>query len=340
MPFLESELPFATKDLGGVGGILKSCPEDFVVTERPLYQPEGEGNHAYIDIERSGMETRTVVSVLSEALQIAESEIGCAGRKDKYAVARQWFSIPWEEPDLSTISEVVGVIPGLKLHHVTRHKNKLRRGHNLGNTFLIRLRDIRPDAELIGTIADRLKTEGMPNFFGPQRFGGDGLNADIGKAVLLGRRIRNRSQRTLLLNAWQSSLFNQWLTTRLETTGMEVALVGDIARVEGRGGLFEVVDADVESARLKSQETSLTGPMFGAKMMPATGAAGDVEQVILAPEDLPQGILRKNRLSGSRRPARVLVQGLTWELDGNDLILSFFLPKGSYATVLVREFSK
>ncbi len=340
MPFLETSLPFATRPLGGVGGRLKETPDDFLVTEVPLYEPSGEGDHLYLDIERRGMETRMVLKRLAEAFDVNPADIGCAGQKDKQAVARQWFSLPWRMDCAETAESKLAACPELILHQALRHQNKLRRGHNLGNRFVIRLRGVSPDATLIGEIADKIRHAGIPNFFGPQRFGGDGRNAEVGKALLLGRRIRSRSQRTLMLNAWQSELFNRWLARRIELTGLDQALIGDIARVEGRGGLFVVKNAEAESDRLVAHDIQLTGPMFGAKMMAAEHEAGTIEGHVIGEEALPAGTLKKARLVGSRRPARILLKDLRWHLEGKDLILSFFLPKGSYATVAVREFTK
>ncbi len=340
MPFLESDLPFISSHLPGVGGAIKQNPEDFVVTEVPLYEPAGEGDHLYFDIERRGIETRFVVKKLAELFDVDEKEVGCAGRKDKHAVSRQWLSIPWPHDHLDGIEEKFPQDSELTLHGFARHKNKLKRGHNLGNRFRIRIRDVVGDKEKVGAIADLIRQQGLPNFYGPQRFGRDFLNADIGKAILKGRRVRSKSQRTLMLNAWQSDLFNRWLTMRLQDGGLNRAYAGDIAKTEDRGGLFEVEDVEAENVRLAAQEIHITGPMFGSKMMGAKGTPGIVEEELLQGEKIPPASMRRNRLSGSRRLSRVLVPDLAWELEETDLLLSFFLPKGSYATILTREFTR
>ena len=336
----ELSLPYQTSSWPGVGGCIKQSPEDFQVREHLLYQPTGEGDHVFCDLERAGMETRSMLSLLSEVTGVPQKDLGYAGLKDKQALSRQWISVPWPGKSLEDLEALLMSRSEWAVHQCVRYGNKLKRGHNLGNSFRIVVRQVRGCEDTLAGIAGHIVEHGLANFFGPQRFGRDGLNAHIGRAVLKGRYIRSRTQRGLMLNAWQSELFNRWLVMRLERTGLDRLLCGDIARVEGRGGLFRVEDAAADTGRCQRGELQLTGPMFGAKMMTASGEPGRWEEELLAAEELEREALKRQRLPGTRRAARIRAGELHWELRADNLLLSFFLPKGSYATIVTREFVK
>ena len=180
---MPDSLPFLTRDLPGVGGIVKTRPEDFFVEELPLYEPSGSGTHVYAQIEKKGLGTREALDRVARALGILRRDIGSAGLKDAHAVARQWISIehiPSEPLEQLSLAEV-------RVLKTTRHTNKLKPGHLRGNRFVVRLRKpALPVEEALSTaeqVLSILTRRGVPNYFGPQRFGNHRNNHLLGRAL-------------------------------------------------------------------------------------------------------------------------------------------------------------
>ena len=183
-----SALAYLTPDLPGTGGKIKQRTEDFVVDEQPLYPPSGKGDHLYLYVEKRDRTTSDAVRRLAKAFRVSRGQIGYAGLKDKRAVARQMFSI--NLPDRTDQDRYVGRIrhTGMRTLWVSRHRNKLKRGHLAGNRFLIRVRDVGPQSQAIAQrVLDRLVDVGVPNYVGHQRFGYRGTNHEQGRLLLLGR---------------------------------------------------------------------------------------------------------------------------------------------------------
>jgi tRNA pseudouridine13 synthase len=181
---MHNSLPFLTAELPVVGGVIKSRPEDFLVEELPLYEASGSGSHTYALIEKTGIGTREALDHLAQALDISRRDIGLAGLKDAQAVARQWISVEHVPPErLDNLS-----LSGIRVLQTTRHTNKLKPGHLRGNRFVIRLRQLTmplPEAARIaGEVLSALSRRGVPNYFGPQRFGNHQDNHLLGKAVV------------------------------------------------------------------------------------------------------------------------------------------------------------
>lgn len=178
---LNNHLPHLTKSLPGVGGVIKSVPEDFYVEEIPLYQPCGQGHHTYIWFEKVGLTTLKAIGLISQEIGVKRKDVGYAGLKDAQAVTRQTISIANVLPEqVQNLS-----IPGINILSAKRHKNKLRIGHLAGNKFVIRIRDITQDAlPSVEIILKCLQAKGVPNYFGEQRFGVRRNSHLLGKALL------------------------------------------------------------------------------------------------------------------------------------------------------------
>jgi len=181
---MQNSLPFLTTDWPGVGGILKARPEDFFVEEIPLYGASGSGTHVYALIEKKGIGTREALDRVARALNVSRRDIGLAGLKDAQAVARQWISIEHVAPE--QVAQVS--LPDVRVLKTSRHTNKLKPGHLAGNRFTIRLRKLSlplPQAtEIAREVLSVLSRRGVPNYFGPQRFGNHQDNHLLGKAIL------------------------------------------------------------------------------------------------------------------------------------------------------------
>lgn len=332
-------LPFATADLPGIGGHIKSGPEDFVVEEIALYEPSGVGEHVYVRHRRSGVTTQDLAHQLARLFGLRPFDVGVAGLKDKVAVAEQTFSLPLHKVDVDEVAKRISAeLPG-QVVWARRHGNKLRRGHLVGNRFAVLVRDVDAHAaDAARTIGARLVSLGVPNFYGEQRLGDDGRNVEKGRARLLDDRRDWLSN--LHRTAWQADLFNQWLVERIDAGTSAVLLAGDVAKRLDNGALFDVEDAEAETARAERREITPSGPLFGSDMRRAKHAPGEHEERLLAASGITWKELERSRLLGSRRAARVPMPDFEVEAADEGLWLRFRLPKGSYATVVLREFTR
>ena len=332
-------LPLLTADLPGLGGVIKSQPEDFVVEEIPAYEPSGTGEHLFLWIEKRNVGAELLIRQLAQRLRLQADEIGTAGLKDRHAVTRQWVSVPARaEPRLG---ELHG--EGITLLHHSRHGNKLKPGHLRGNRFTLLIRGVaRPEA--LPALLQRLQTQGVPNYYGSQRFGHEGQTLAQGLALLQGRATPWAKKfsgwlRRLALSAVQSALFNAYVAQRLREGLLRRVLAGDVMKKWPFGGLFQAVDLAVEQSRLEARETIPTGPIFGTKMFAAQGEAAQREAATLQQAGLSlEAFAAHGRLlTGTRRYAFVYPEELSAEVVPEGVRLCFTLPAGSYATVLVRE---
>jgi tRNA pseudouridine13 synthase len=321
---------------------IRTVPEDFEVEESPLYTPSGEGPHTWLWIEKRGRNTDDVLRALAAALDLPRREIGYAGRKDRQAVTRQWFSVPVSRDDrLAALAGLEDSDPGFRILARERHSERLRVGQLLGNRFRLTVREVDDAAAAAAReTLERLAVRGMPNRFGRQRFGRDGKNAERGARILASDRLRGDRRRALLMvSAFQSQVFNRVLERRAAT--LDRLLPGDVAVVHETGGLFVVDDPGAEAERLSRFEVSATGPIFGFKMRSPRGEAAAIEGEVMAefglpprgPASTPRGL----KLFGDRRPLRVQPRDAGAETQDGVLVLRFELPAGSYATVLLDE---
>ncbi len=317
---------------------LRARSEDFFVEEIPLFEASGEGGHTYVQIEKCDRTTEGVAHELARAAGVKPRDVGYAGRKDRNAVTRQWFSLPDLDPAAAEGFEISGV----QVLAAKRHGHKLRTGQLKGNRFEIVVREV---SEELGRSAESKLQQmielGMPNRFGDQRFGRSGDNAEQGLALLRGERSSKKDRRAarFLLSALQSAVFNAVLERRPWPLGQ--LQLGDIAMIHASGGLFGVEDPALEQPRADAFEISPTGPIFGTRRFELAGEVEELEKVALEalqvpnPEDwaLPRGV----RLKGARRPLRIRPENASAEWSQEELRLRFCLPAGSYATVFIEE---
>jgi tRNA pseudouridine13 synthase len=338
--------PLATADLPGIGGRIKTQIDDFEVEEIPAYQPSGSGDHLYLWIEKRGLGAEYFVRQVARRLDVAGSEVGTAGLKDRQAVTRQMVSIPARaEPHLNQLDG-----DGIRLLNVSRHGNKLKPGHLHGNRFRILVREAVAEAgERLPPLIGRLRRDGLANFYGEQRFGREGETVLLGLALLRQEPLpggkastRNPFLRKLALSAAQSALFNHYLACRMAEGWMRRVLPGDVMARWPFGGMFVAEDAAREQARLEAREIVPAGPMFGRKMFRTADAAAEREDKVLQDAGLtPQAFHGFGKLlSGTRRHNFVYVDDLAANVEAEGVRLSFALPAGSYATVLLREITK
>jgi tRNA pseudouridine13 synthase len=335
-----SELPRAT---------FRRSPEDFVVDELPAYAPSGQGEHLYVTFRKVDLTTPEAVKRLARALGADPRAAGYAGMKDRHAVTTQTasFQIPLVKDPLPLLA---APLEGIEILGAARHINKLKPGHLLGNRFRIVLRDLDPAAvpALIAAL-DAIGRAGVPNAFGPQRFGRDGANPERALEWLAGksRGPRDKRDQRMLFSALQSLWFNQVLERREQAGTWAAVLPGDLAKKTDTGGLFlvplEGPESDEARARAKSGEIMATGPMFGKKMRWPEGEPATIERDVLraAIEDPARLDAWGHLGEGTRRPLRMEVSELACEPlitgadEGAAVAVTFVLPKGGYATTVL-----
>jgi tRNA pseudouridine13 synthase len=329
---------------------IKQLPEDFVVEEIPAYAPSGAGEHVFVRFTKTDRTTLDAVRAIAGALGCDPRSAGFAGMKDKRAVTTQTISV--QPPRGVSSGELAERARGLTLagvvvHEATPHGNKLKPGHLAGNRFTVLVRDLPRDrlddvAASFGKMAQR----GVPNAFGAQRFGVAGDNVSRALAWLRGAERGPRDPRVqrLLWSSVQSEVFNAVLTARVEGGTWATPQEGDLLKLRSSGGLFDCTDVAVDRERAATGEVSPTGPIVGARMRWPGGAVSELERRVTK-EILGEGfdLDRTRRLGeGSRRPLRLWVQDLRWEVvdvvDGDQLACArvyFVLPKGAYATTVL-----
>lgn len=323
---------------------LRAQPADFFVAEELGFEPCGDGEHDYLYVEKAGLTTHRLADELARFAGVARKAVGYSGMKDRHAVTRQWFSVQrapgrvndWAGFDLS----------GVSLLQSTCHRRKLKRGVHRRNRFRIVLRELddRPRSVDSGVqdpvpLTDKLawlQINGMPNYFGEQRFGWSGSNIALANACFAGRRL-SRDKRSIALSAARSLIFNDVLSARVSAGTWNTLLPGDLAGLDGTGSVFAVTDVDDE---LRSREAVLdvhpTGPLWGAGADRTAGDTAKLEaDVAAAHESLRAGLEEQAR--AARRPTRCRILDLEWHQTGDTLTLDFALGRGSFATALLRE---
>jgi len=337
----------------------KQTPRDFVVEEIPLYEFSGEGEHMILFVRKKNLSTPEMIGIFARFLGIKNRDIGYAGLKDKHAMTKQYISInKLHEEALKTFEH-----EGIKILSQVRHNNKIKIGHLRGNRFYIKLKKVNPTSAMkLDEALKNISKYGIPNYFGYQRFGNDGDNHIIGEKIAKGeKRERNPRVKKLLINSYQSHLFNMWLSRRLEINtlvssfdakeletllNMPMAeikklkaqkhpfkvLIGDIMEHYPHGRLFDFDGSDEDLQRFNDREISVTGMLCGGKVKMSSATAGEIEKEY---DD-------EINADGARRYAWVYptdVEGRFNQIEAQ-YELNFTLPKGSYATVLIEELAK
>lgn len=318
-------------------GVIRVFPEDFQVDEIPLVEADGQGEHVLLQVEKRLCNTEWVARQLARLAGVPVSDVSYAGLKDRHAVTRQWFSVRLagkSEPDWPTEA-----VDGWRVLSHGRHSRKLRRGALRGNAFQIRVRDLTGDWAALEARLERIRLDGMPNYFGEQRFGHDGGNLVAAQALFAGRSRRvDRQQRGLYLSAARSLLFNRVLAVRVEQGSWNRLLEGERVMLDGSASSFQAQQIDEElQGRLQAMDVHPSGPLWGRDNPTVSAAAAQLEAEILAGWELWQAGLERAGAEGDRRALRAPVRNLGWVQEDGDLVLRFSLPKGAYATALLRE---
>jgi len=320
-------------------GRLRAEPEDFVVDEDLGFAPSGVGAHVLVRVRKPGANTEWVAREIARHAGCRPGEVGFAGLKDRHAVTTQWFSVASPRGAAyvgDTIARLTGAKgEGYEVLEAHAHAKKLPRGALAGNRFAIRVRDVAAADADIATRVTAMARDGVPNFFGPQRFGRDGANLQKISRDLSAVHPR---ERTYVLSAARSLVFNAVLAERVKEGSWCRLEAGDVANLDGKGSVF-AVDAvdDVLTGRIAALDVHPTGPMWGKGELLSQGRVRDIEQRVGGELAEPCELVIAAGMSQERRALRLAVRELSWERQGADVVLSFWLTKGSFATTVLRE---
>lgn len=317
---------------------MRTTPEDFFVEELDAFAPSGAGEHLLLTIEKRGMNTAFAAKRIAAWAGVAESAIGYAGLKDRHAVTRQRFSV-WLPKKIAPEIDALQS-DDLKVLAHAWHARKLPRGALAGNRFVLVLREVLGDRDAIEARLATMAARGVPNYFGEQRFGRERANVDKALAMFEGRRMR-REERTHLLSAARSELFNRVLATRVHAGDWDRAVDGEVWMLDGSRSVFGPAPFDdVLATRLAAFDIHPSGPLWGRGQPRTTEAALALELAALADDSalaLRRGLERAG-LEQERRALRLRPQSLIFDwLDAGTLRLSFALPAGCYATTVLAE---
>lgn len=310
-----SQIPDWTRAWGSplFAGQIRATPEDFIVREQLDIEFAGEGEHDWLLIEKTGANTAWVAGQLAKYAQVPERDVGYSGLKDRHAVTTQWFSVKreiknptdWEQFELD----------GVRIAERHVHNRKLKRGMHRSNAFRIAVRSpgIQAAQDELSERLERIAAGGVPNYFGEQRFGRNGSNIALGQAVLDGKRLP-RNKRSIGISALRSFAFNEELDARVHDRTWDRLLPGDYANLDGTNSGFDV---DEVTPQLERRCTELD--IHPAGTLPGFDSI---------------------RVDASRRPLRMRVSHLEWQISDVVLWLEFGLGRGSYATAVLREIAE
>lgn len=344
-----SAVPAWSRAWGGPLGQARVAarPEDFQVDECLGFAPEGEGPHLLVRIRKSRLSTARAMQALSRYWDVPRREMGYAGRKDRHALTTQWLSVPW--PTMASLP-APGRIPlendpdaMLEVIEVTRHRRKLPVGALAGNRFRLTLRELDIPASALQARVVTIARYGVPNYFGPQRFGRDGDNlVRVRQWMDGGVRPRSRNDRSMLLSAARAAAFNAVLDTRVKAKDWNRAAPGEILMLDGRGSVFEAESGELvhNGRRAAGLRVHPTGPLPGRPgrglTLPPPLAEREA-QALREWDDLVEGVAAKG-LAADRRALRLSVRELAaHRLTARSWGLSFRLMRGAYATAVLRE---
>ncbi len=324
----------------------KCDASDFIVRETLSFEPDGEGTHAYLYIEKTNTNTEWLARQLARFVGVEAKEIGYAGLKDRNAVTSQWFSINLEiideQPNWDEFQ-----LDGVKILIKTRHKKKLKRGAIRYNTFEIILRDIVDTSEdKLSRIINKIQLSGVPNYFAQQRFGYDYNNLTRAARWFNGtQKIKKRADKSMVLSAARSMVFNKMLSQRIQTTGWEQLIDGEIMMLSGTHSIFSVSEiTDEITKRFQKGDIHPTTALWGR------GHLSSEKQLLLLEQNVADNLsnwcygLEKQGLKQERRAARLFPENLSIKFEEGaskqllqKITLTFSLPTGTYATAVLRE---
>jgi tRNA pseudouridine13 synthase len=323
----------------GTTAVIRARPEDFVVHERLGFELTGEGEHVFLHLEKRQLNTVELQERVSRLSGVSLRDIGFSGMKDRNAVTRQWLSVGLAgktEPDWLKLEGSGDV----KLLEVVRHQRKLKRGVHLANHFSLRLTDLNGAPSDLEERLARVKTQGVPNYFGEQRFGAGGNTLQQARHWMdAGRRKLSRTKKGFYLSALRSFLFNELLAERVRSGSWGEVQDGDICVLQGSRSRFSCISADPDIRERSNRGDIHPGlPLWGAGQTEASAEVAAQQRAALAGSAPICDFLERAGLDLDYRSARLMADDFCWQFcDDGSLQLEFALGPGGYATAVLKE---
>lgn len=295
----------------GLVATFRAEPADFVVEELVGFEPSGAGEHGCFHIEKTGHNTVWVAKALAERFGVAMADVGYCGLKDRHAITRQWFSV--RVPTGGDIDLSGWDVPGVRVLAASRHSRKLRPGEHAGNRFVIRLRQIEGDHDTLSERFLQVSSQGVPNYFGEQRFGRDAGNLIQAHAMAgVHPTVWRQRKHQFALAAIRSWLFNQVLAERVRQGTWNVCVEGEPTGTP-------------------------SGPLWGRGRLASAAALGELERAVTEEYRQWRDILEHTGVSQQRRPLCLFLDDASHYWEGDDFVMTFCLPPGAFATSVIRE---
>lgn len=314
--------------------LLRVQPDDFIVHEELSFTPTGAGEHMLLLVEKIGQNTQYVAKLLAELAGCKARQVSYAGLKDRHAVTRQWFCLP--VPIKQQLNWQHWTIEGVKILDSIRHQRRLKLGSIKYNEFILTLRDVSDIPALLGRLA--LVKQGVPNYYGEQRFGIQGGNLALAEQLFSGGGIEDRKIRGLALSASRSFLFNLQVDARVRAGTFNQLLAGEVVQLDGSGSVFKVPQSDERlNQRLLEADIHPTAGLPGLGEALTTADALAFEQQSLKPWQHWVDKLAELNVRAERRSIRVMPIDLAAEVQGQHVKISFKLYSGCFATAVLRE---
>ncbi|MGM0521039.1 MAG: tRNA pseudouridine(13) synthase TruD [Pseudomonadota bacterium] len=338
-----SELPAWARTLDAafgppLPGQYRAAPEDFIVEEQLDFTPEAHGEHLWLYIEKRNQTTLDVVKQLARLCDVTPRGIGYSGMKDRVAVTRQWLSVHLPGLDAPAgLAERLSAVD-VRVLAQARHPRKLKRGVHRTNRFTLRLSGEAVESDCFTARWEALCHQGVPNYFGPQRFGPGGRNLVRAEAVLA-RGWRKRDDRQgMLLSSARSFLFNELLSARIKAGSWNKPLAGDTLMLNGTQSVFRTdqVDQTLE-ARAEALDIHPTGVLWGVGYTPDESPAQRLEAGLAERHPTLCDGLSRSGVKPARRALRMRLVEPEWQVEADSFVLSFSLPRGGFATAVLSE---
>lgn len=314
-------------------GVARSRPADFLVEEDLGFSPDGSGAHTLVYIRKTSANTDWTARCIARAAGVRVRDVGFCGLKDRNAVTSQWFSIPGAPSiDLDALAGM-----GLEVLQQAPHGRKLRRGSHRGNRFRIVLDRVDGDPAAIEQRLTMISAGGVPNYFGPQRFGRQGNNLALAGALSGGARL-DRRRRGFALSAARAAIFNTLLCRRVVAGNWNSLVTGDVAVLDGTASWFHVDQPDEDMAdRIMSMDLHPSGPLWGRGDPATSGTPRELELEVAGELHELCTCVEQAGMKQERRALRLPVRDLDWALSDDRLRMSFYLPRGAFATAVLAE---
>ena len=321
-----------------LSGKIRSKPEYFQVDEIQQFFPSGSGEHVWLHIKKTGENTDWVAGLLAKIAEVPRKDVSYAGMKDRHAVTTQWFSVQMpgrEAPDWQS-----GLPDSIQVLDEQRHDKKLKRGALEGNAFKLVIKDFQGEESEFKEAVERIKRQGIPNYFGEQRFGREGENITRAQQWFNGEfKVKNRPMRSIYLSAARSWLFNHVLSKRIEQGTWNKAMKGDVFMLNNTKSCFHEKIDDEIIKRIEDKDIHPTGVLWGRGRNLAGLEVATLEGEVADEFNVICDGLERNGLNQERKALRLNVNDLDYSLHTSkaEVVLNFSLPAGAYATAVLSE---